>query len=324
MAKFNIFGNYSNPGRGVSKKDVNTKSSFAKYFEILLRKFWDISILSLIFFLTMIPFIALSYLIYNLILDTRLAADLHLSLVVIGSPFMLSGPFIGGACRIARDFAREESVFIWSDFFSTVKKNIVQPLVLSIIGYICLASLTYALPMYYSMSGVFRYVCLPLCMLAALVFLFMQYYVYTMAVTFDLKLSQILKNGLIFSFAVLLRNLLISLVLIATLFICFAIFTLGLSVTFFIGLLIIVIVCFVTGFMFYSVNYITFPALKKYIIDPYYEKNKDETSEVLEKEEQESKPLPEYVYHNGRMVHRSVLEAETVFDDDVEKGKKDN
>ncbi len=161
-------------------------------------------------------------------------------------------------------------------------------------------------------------------MLAALVFLFMQYYVYTMAVTFDLKLSQILKNGLIFSFAVLLRNLLISLVLIAMLFICFAIFTLGLSVTFFIGLLIIVIVCFVTGFMFYSVNYITFPALKKYIIDPYYEKNKDETSEVLEKEEQESKPLPEYVYHNGRMVHRSVLEAETVFDDDVEKGKKDN
>ena len=130
MAKFNIFGNYSNPGRGVSKKDVNTKSSFAKYFEILLRKFWDISILSLIFFLTMIPFIALSYLIYNLILDTRLAADLHLSLVVIGSPFMFSGPFIGGACRIARDFAREESVFFWSEFFYTVKNNIVNPLVL--------------------------------------------------------------------------------------------------------------------------------------------------------------------------------------------------
>ena len=323
MAKFNIFGGYSKPGKGVSKNEAYEKSAFAKYFEILGRKFWDICILSLVFLLTMIPFIALSYLIFTLISGTRLASDLQLSLIVIGAPFAFIGPFIGGACRIARDFAREEPVFIFADFLSTVKKNIAKPLALSVIGYICLAALTYALPTYYAMSGVFRYVCFPLCMLAALVYLFIQYYVFTMAVSFDLKLSQIIKNGLILSFAVLLRNFLITLVLLVTLLICFAIFALGLSVSFFIGIFIIITACFITGFMFYSVNFITFPALKKFIIDPYYENNIDKTSESLDSEEQSGKPLPEYVYHNGRMVHRSVLEAETLFNDDVKSESND-
>lgn len=323
MAKFNIFGGYSKPGKGVSKSEAYEKSSFAKYFEILGRKFWDICILSLIFLLTMIPFIGLSYLIYTLIRNTAIAADLQLSAVIVLSPFMLSGPFLGGASRIARDFAREEPVFIWNDFFSTIKRNIKQPLVLSIIGYICFAALSYALPTYYAMSGVFRYVCLPLCMLAALIYLFMQYYVYTMAVSFNLRIFEIIKNGIIFSFAVLMRNFLITLVLALITVITFAFLYIGLSVSFFIGIFIILSVCFVTGLMFYSVNFITFPSLKKYIIDPYYENNRDETAEaLLEKEdgEAEKKPLPEYVYHNGRMVHRSVLEAETVFDDDI-KGR---
>ncbi len=322
MAKFNIFSGYSKPGRGVSKSEVYEKSPFAKYFEILGRKFWDICILSLIFLLTMVPFIGLSYLIYTLIRNTAIAGDLQLSAVIILSPFMLSGPFFGGASRIARDFAREEPVFIWNDFFSTVKKNIKQPLALSIIGYICFVALSYALPTYYAMSGAFRYVCLPLCMLAALVYLFMQYYVYTMAVSFNLKLFEIIKNGIIFSFAVLLRNFLITLVLALITVITFAFLYIGLSVSFFIGIFIIVSVCFVTGLMFYSVNFITYPALKRYIIDPYYENNKDQTAEGLSTPEEddgeaEKKPLPEYVYHNGRMVHRSVLEAETVFDDDI-------
>ena len=322
MAKFNIFGGYSKPGRGVSKSEVYEKSPFAKYFEILGRKFWDICILSLIFLLTMVPFIGLSYLIYTLIRNTAIAGDLQLSAVIILSPFMLSGPFFGGASRIARDFAREEPVFIWNDFFSTVKKNIKQPLALSIIGYICFVALSYALPTYYAMSGAFRYVCLPLCMLAALVYLFMQYYVYTMAVSFNLKLFEIIKNGIIFSFAVLLRNFLITLVLALITVITFAFLYIGLSVSFFIGIFIILSVCFVTGLLFYSVNFITYPALKRYIIDPYYENNKDQTAEGLSTPEEddgeaEKKPLPEYVYHNGRMVHRSVLEAETVFDDDI-------
>lgn len=93
MAKFNIFGGYSKPGRGVSKSEAYEKSPFAKYFEILGRKFWDICILSLIFLLTMVPFIGLSYLIYTLIRNTAIAGDLQLSAVIILSPFMLSGPF---------------------------------------------------------------------------------------------------------------------------------------------------------------------------------------------------------------------------------------
>ena len=144
-----------------------------------------------------------------------------------------------------------------------------------------------------------------------------------MAVSFNLRIFEIIKNGIIFSFAVLLRNFLITLVLALITVITFAFLYIGLSVSFFIGIFIILSVCFVTGLMFYSVNFITFPALKKFIIDPYYEKNKDKTSESLDSEEQSGKPLSEYVYHNGRMVHRSVLEAETLFNDDVKSESND-
>ena len=316
-----MFGNYSKPGKGVTKNDQLTKSRFALYFEVLFRKFWDICLLNLILVLFMLPFLALSYGIMNLLSGTALeSADVQLTLILIFSPFMFFGPFVGGACRIARDFAREEPVFIWSDFLSTVKKNIGQTLMLSILGYIGTAALTYALPAYYMMEGVMRFLLFPLCMVAALVFLFMQYYVYTMAVTFQLKLREILKNALIFSFISLFKNFLITLIILLVLALCIGFFALGISMSVFFGFLIILVAGFLLGFVLYSTNFIIYPSLKKYIIDPYYEKNIDKTSAALSKDnnsDEEPKVLPEYVYHNGRMVHRSVLEAETVFDDNL-------
>ena len=59
----------------------------------------------------------------------------------------------------------------------------------------------------------------------------------------------------------------------------------------------------------------------KFIIEPYYKKldeskedsqsDEDNQTENADKPEEES----EYVYHNGRMVHRSVLEQENLFND---------
>ena len=71
----------------------------------------------------------------------------------------------------------------------------------------------------------------------------------------------------------------------------------------------------------YTANSFAFPVLRKTVIDPYYAQNRSETAEaVLERlehpeEEQEDDTLPEYVYENGRMVHRSVIENAAVFDD---------
>ena len=95
------------------------------------------------------------------------------------------------------------------------------------------------------------------------------------------------------------------------------------------------------SFWFYFVSYNTYPAIKKYVIDPFYNKQNEESTDDLteteaiaeesadaqssivseENSEEETdntdETLPEYVYHNGRMVHRSVLEQQNLFDDDV-------
>ena len=78
----------------------------------------------------------------------------------------------------------------------------------------------------------------------------------------------------------------------------------------------------------------SFPAIKKYIIDPYYMQNPEETlegskteenTETDGEEEVNDQPKSEYVYHNGRMIHRSALEEDALFDDSLKIGaNKDN
>ena len=76
----------------------------------------------------------------------------------------------------------------------------------------------------------------------------------------------------------------------------------------------------------YIMAFFTFPPIKKYILDPYYESHPEETSKPLNENEDdesveteevvEEKEQPEYVYHNGRMVHRSIFEREKLLDEE--------
>ena len=76
--------------------------------------------------------------------------------------------------------------------------------------------------------------------------------------------------------------------------------------------------------------YAVYPPIKRVVIDPYYAEHKEETSEMLKKSSSNDKNSEdaskdesddeilqesEYVYHNGRMVHRSTLESEMLFKD---------
>ena len=95
------------------------------------------------------------------------------------------------------------------------------------------------------------------------------------------------------------------------------------------------------SFWLYFVSYNTYPAIKKYVIDPFYNKQNEasdndkvtensseevvdikvdvatDVKEDIGEKSENNDDLPEYVYHNGRMVHRSVLEQQNLFDDDV-------
>ena len=370
MSLFSIFNGTKN-GAGVAKDD-REKKPFFKFWEIFFRKFWSLSFLNIIFLMWMLPFAALSVGIFFFLKASAwsITDNIQLSVIMILLPFAFCGPFIAATQKITRDFSREIPVFAWSDFFGCIKKNFVQPLVMSIIGYVVFSLLSVAMPFYYySDLGFVRYILFGICILVFILFLFMQYYLYTMAVTFDLSIKQLYKNAFILSTVTLVRNLIITAVL-ALYVILFVVVLLNTPVfNFFFPLMLMFFVIIGFSLFSFTVSFVTFPSLKKYIIEPYYKENPgevfDERNAEDDREDDEEKngiddsdgvtdglsgndkingeidrkkdedatqetavdsssdtnkkepSKPEYVYHNGRMVPRSVLENEKLFSDDV-------
>ncbi len=323
--------NYNKPGPGVSKSAPYEANRFSLYFQILGRKFWSICLLNLIMVLFTVPYILLSVLLYHIANQIPfLLTDFRIHLIFIGLPFAFYGPVVGATCKIARDFAREEPVFIFSDFWSTFKKNIGKPMVFSAISYFFFSALTFALPAYYFTPGIGLYVLFPLCLLATFVLVVMQFYLYTMSVCFELSVKEIFKNSLIFVFICIANNLLLFFILLALLALCILFLMLSLAgYTIMFAFIIILLACFIPAFFSYTVAMVTHPSLQRYVVEPYYQTHVEKTSTILtkpndgNKNEQPEKEIPEYVYHNGRMVHRSVLESESLFDDEQLFGPND-
>ena len=132
-----LFNHYNKPGPGVLKNNGYEPNRFTLYFQLLGRKFWSLCILNLIFVLFSAPFVALSILLYNFLgrfaFISVLGFQFHFLFSLL--PFAFIGPVLGAVFKGARDFAREEPVFIFSDFLSTLKKNIGKPIALSAISY---------------------------------------------------------------------------------------------------------------------------------------------------------------------------------------------
>lgn len=316
--------NYNKPGPGVAKNSGYEINRFALYFQLLGRKFWNICLLSLVVTLYTLPYILLSILLFNGLGSIPFFgnAGYHLLYALGFVPFMFYGPVLGAGFKIARDFAREEPVFLWSDFWKAFRTGLGKTVALSCVSYFFLIALTYALPFYFLMPGIGVYVLFPICLLAALAILFMQFYIYTMAVCLNLSVKNILKNALIFSFIRIGQNLLLLLVLALLLAFCAVMLVLTFSYPVVFGLLMILLSCFLPAFFLYTAAFVTHPSLQKYVVEPFYQANPDQTSAVLKQpagptdtDKQPPREIPEYVYHNGRMVHRSVLESESLFED---------
>ncbi len=321
-----LFSNrYTKVGPGVHK-DEPQKNRFFYYFELLGRKFFDICKLNLVFLLSVLPLGAVSIGLFLWLWQGSFSIEGNflLSVMIICSPWMLAGPSIGAASKIAREFAREIPVFLWSDFWDTFRSEWKQTLLISVLDYLALCCVTAALPFYYySDFGPVSYLLFAVCIVVALVVVFAQNYLYYMSVSFDLPLSAVVKNSFLLAALCLGRNLLALLItlLLSVTVLLLAWYGLVISEYLWILLTVLLVGC-LFGIHFFTTGYLVFPALKKYVIDPYYEENPQETSSVIENQELPEEEKPEYVYHNGKMVHRSVLEQEVIFKDTVQEKKE--
>ncbi len=213
--------NYNKPGPGVYK-DGPQKHRIWQFFEIFWNQLSKLSLANIIYFIAMIPLVAGLLLCFKLdfsspsivVLKHANQIDLLGFILIIISIFV-SFPANLGFTFILRNIQRREHAWIWHDFIRHTKENYVKGVLNGIIVLVTYYLLFTAFGVYRSGIfdiGIVNMFLSSFIVIIGIIFTWMQFYVNTMIVTFDLKLKDIYKNSLIFALGKLPLNILISVV----------------------------------------------------------------------------------------------------------------
>lgn len=282
-----LFGGYNKAGPGVSKNGPEKKSFFV-FWELYARNFLNLLLASLIYMLVIypciIPFLATFFYV------TEGSVNLYTILTML--PMVLIGPATCGFAYITRNYTRRKHVFLWHDFWDKFKKNFKQGLIAGAVDLILIIVSYYNITFYYyqGLEQQFFVYMLIAYIFLLVIYLSIRYYVYTMIVTFDLKMRSIYKNAFLFAVAKLGQNLLLTLTIFVTGFLLWL-----LPITPWINYFAIMPVL-LFGFWGYLINFIVFPNMSKHMIEPYEkERGEREAAEAETSEQTASKQEQETV-----------------------------
>lgn len=266
MAGFFGLFNYEKEGPGISK-NAPKKKTIVVFFETFFRNFWKFIVINVVYSLVSIP-----------VLTNGLAA--------------------AGLTNVTRNIARDKHSFGTSDFFETIRKNWKQALPAGIINVLVYVILAFDIYFFFQSEGIMVTVGLGISLCILFIFTIMGYYMWTLMITFKFKLSQIYKNSFKFVFINMKMNLL-------CFFVILLVYAVNIALIFLLQAYFLVVMTFelllylllFPAFRFLLVQYCTFPSIKKYIIDPYYEEHPDEDIEKRRnlgiEVEEEKKPTSE-------------------------------
>lgn len=189
-----------------------------------------------------------------------------------------SGFAAAGITNVTRNLARDKHSFGFVDFIETIKKNWKQALIFGILNVVLMAVMLFGIWFYYWGLGLTAQLGLGMCLVALAVFSMMKYYIWVLMITFDLPLKAILRNSFYLVLLNIKNNLIVGTVSVAYYaLLLFILIMIPNPLT--ISLEFLLSVMFFPGFKHLLVQYLVFPSVKKYIIDPYYEEHPDEDVE---------------------------------------------
>ncbi len=266
--------NYDKVGPGVSK-NPNDKAPFFKFFEIYFSHFSKMIILNLLFIIALLPF-ALIFLVETLDLSENAYMVLfYIAFCILGS---VLGPAMCGMMRICRNIATERPTFIWHDFWKAVKVNLKQGLIMGFVDSVFIVLMSFALPLYFSMAeqNSMMYIPFIICLVCAFLFITMHFYIYLFIVSTNLSLWKIFKNSFYLTAIEIktsIANLLLTVLVVAIIILMwpFSSFT-------------VILVPSLLGLL-YAFN--NFPAIRKYVIQPYYDARGEQNPEFAYRDTEE-------------------------------------
>ena len=115
----------------------------------------------------------------------------------------ITGPFTAGLSYVVRNWARDEHAFIWTDFKDAMKANWKQALILSVITSILPLAAYVGWEFYGQMAqnSVIMMVPQVLVVLVAIIWALSITYMHPLAVTYELKMKDLIRNGLLLGVA---------------------------------------------------------------------------------------------------------------------------
>lgn len=236
-----LFYNDKVAGSGVAKNGPE-KKPFFRFFELFSNKFWVFFQINLIYFLFCIPIITF-------------------------------GPATAAMTTLMRNIYLERPQFIFYDFWQAFKKNFKQSFAIGLIDviFLCLAVFSYIFYTAHVDENDYYWFFFALAMAAEVIFLFINFYIYPQIVALDLKMGSIVKNSVILAFVNIKGNL-----------ISFAFYLIYvLLVLFFRNFVLIALPLVPLAWLGFITVFNCYPAIQKFIINPYYESIGEKNPEIL-------------------------------------------
>ncbi|NLU52457.1 MAG: DUF624 domain-containing protein [Clostridiaceae bacterium] len=263
---------------------VDDRSKTTIFFQVLVRKFWKLITINLMYLVFNIPAILISFFFGAYILESLFPissasltdAELVILYMTVGVPavfFLLAiptisvGPAQAGMTYLLRCFSYEIPTFTWSDFKDKMKENLKQGLAVSLINLVIMASLILDIYLYSQLadsSNIILSAASVLVMMVFIIFIMMNMYIYPMMVTYELKLTSLYKNAFLFAIGKFLPNL--GVVLICLLLIIGPVFLVQLT-TSYLAIMIMYLYYILLGFTLpgYIINFIINPIIDRHM-----------------------------------------------------------
>ena len=269
-----IFGfmDVTKPGKGVDKNEEQ-KKGLALFGQLLWRKLWKYIKLSILYFITCLPTLAIVTVMGMFAFSGQASAVpdsaygwfiTSLMIAMFASVFFAGSPTRAGFTYILRNFVRQEHAWLWSDFWSRTKQNLKQAFAVYLIDLFVTFCIIVSLNFYFTklISGAETiYVIMTVLFLfATLFYATMHDYIWTMMVTIDLNLKNIYKNAALFAVLGFGKNILSLALRLVAFFIVF-------NYLHTVAAYLVYAILFLAASQLLSQVY-SYPYIKKYLIDP--------------------------------------------------------
>lgn len=239
------------------------------------------------------PASAAAYGLYGVSTTIALWTPAAYTLLIVGLVLMLFtfGPSMIGITYLLRNMVKGDPLFLIQDFKYAAKKNFKQGLLLGIFDLLILVLLAYDIYFFYlNYATTFGLFCFWISVVILLVYFFMRFYIYMLALTFDLKITKILKNALIFTILGFKRNIVAFLGILLVVIINFTV------LAYFAPIGVILPFIFTIALCAFMANYAAWPTVRKLMIDPYYpdyDKPVEESDPVADESAEDTAEAPE-------------------------------